>query len=84
MKLYYSPGACSLAVHIALAEIGKPYETTLVSTSDGSTWADAYLEINPRGKVPTLVDQGHVITEVSAILMYLAQTNPECLSLIHI
>ena len=77
MKLYYSPGACSFAPHIVLEEIGKPYEVELVSTMDGSTRKDQYLSLNPKGRVPLLIDGEHVITEVSAIMSYLALNNPD-------
>lgn len=76
MKLYYSPGACSLAPHIVLEEIAKPYETELVSTMDGSTHKSEYLKINPKGRVPLLIDGELTITEASAIMTYLALTNP--------
>lgn len=76
MKLYYSPGACSLAPHIVLEEIGKPYEIQLVSTADGSTGSSEYLTINAKGRVPLLIDGELSITEASAIMTYLALTNP--------
>jgi len=77
MKLYYSPGACSFAPHIVLEEIGKPYEVELVSTMDGSTQKEKYLKINPKGRVPLLIDGEHIITEASAIMSYLALANPD-------
>jgi len=77
MKLFYSPGACSFAPHIVLEEIGKPYEVELVSTMDGSTQKEEYLNLNPKGRVPLLVDGKETITEASAILSYLALINPE-------
>lgn len=77
MKLFYSPGACSFAPHIVLEEIGKPYEIELVSTADGSTRKEKYLSINPKGRVPLLIDGDQTITEASAIMMYLALNNPE-------
>lgn len=77
MKLFYSPGACSLAAHITLEEIGKPFELQLVSTADGSTQKPNYLAINPKGRVPALDLGGRILTELPAILFYLAQTNPE-------
>lgn len=77
MKLYYSPGACSLAPHIVLEEIGRPYQTHLVSSMDGSTKTAEYLEINPKGRVPVLDTGTDVITEVPAIMTYLARTYPE-------
>ena len=77
MKLYYSPGACSLAVHIALEELGLPYETELVSTSDGSTRSEAHLARNPKGRVPVLELDGAVMTEAVAIMTYLAASHPD-------
>jgi glutathione S-transferase len=53
--LYYSPGACSLAPHIVLEEIGLPYSLSLASTSEGTTRTPAYLRLNPKGRVPVLV-----------------------------
>lgn len=79
-RLYYSPGACSLAAHIVLEEIGAPYELDLRSAKDGEgTTTDDYLAINPKGRVPALtgVDSDAVLTEASAILLFLARTNPE-------
>ena len=79
MKLYYSPGSCSLAPHIVLEELlinsGQPYETKLVSSMDGSTQTKEYLGINPKGRVPALDIGGIIITEAPAIMIYLAQTN---------
>ena len=77
MNLYYSPGACSLAPHIVLEEIGVPYQRTLVSTSDGSTRSADYLTINPKGRVPVLAINDIMISEASAIMMYLAMTHPQ-------
>ena len=76
-KLYYSPGACSLAPHIVLEEIGEPFDIELVSSMDGSTSTAEYLKINPKGRVPVLDVGETVITEVSAILTYLALTYPQ-------
>ena len=76
-KLYFSPGACSFASHIALEEIGKPYETQKVSLADGENRKPEYLKLNPRGKVPTLVVDGNVLTENVGILSYLAGGNPK-------
>jgi glutathione S-transferase len=74
--LYYSPGACSLAVHIVLEELGLPFSLQLTSTSDGTTRSPEYLRVNPKGRVPVLVSGDFVLTEAPAILMYLAATNP--------
>ncbi|MER1941919.1 glutathione S-transferase N-terminal domain-containing protein [Castellaniella sp. FW104-16D08] len=75
MKLYYFPGACPLATHIALEWIGKPYETERLTREQ--TKEPAYLKLNPAGAVPTLVDGDFVLTQSAAILDYLAELNPE-------
>jgi glutathione S-transferase len=66
MKLYYSPGACSLADHIVLEWIGRPYETRRVSREERRS--PDYLAINPAGAVPALEDEGWVLTQNAAIL----------------
>lgn len=75
MKLYYSPGACSLADHIVLEWIGQPYQTQRVSREDRRS--PAYLAINPAGAVPALEDEGWVLTQNSAILHYLTDRFPQ-------
>jgi glutathione S-transferase len=75
MKLYYSPGACSLADHIALEWIGQPYEAIRMSREDRKT--PAYLKINPAGAVPALEQDGWVLTQNAAILNYLADSFPQ-------
>lgn len=75
MKLYYSPGACSLSDHIVLEWIGKPYETVKVSRDDRRK--PEFLAINPAGAVPALEHDGWVLTQNSAILNYLADLNPQ-------
>ena len=78
MKLYYSPGACSLGIHVILEEIGKFYETELVSLKEGAQLRPEFKAINPKAKVPVLgLDDGGVITEWSAIAGWLAAANPE-------
>lgn len=71
--LYHSTGACSLAVKILLEEIGAPYELKRVSAVRGETGEPAYLAINPKGRVPALAIGGAVLTEVPAILTFLAE-----------
>ncbi len=68
IKLYYAPGACSLASHIAIEETGVAYETVKISTSDGDQRKAEYLKINPRGRVPTAIIDGHIITENVGIM----------------
>ncbi len=77
MKLYYSPGACSLGIHVLLEEIGKPYD--LVQTNLRVPVPDRDLTpINPKSKVPTLVrDDETVLTEFPAIAYWLSTTAPD-------
>lgn len=77
LTLYFSPGASSMAPHVALHEIGVPFEAMPVSLAKREQRAEAYLRINPEGKVPTLVVDGRALTEVAAILYYLARRHPE-------
>ncbi len=72
MKLYIKPGACSMASHIILAEIGGDYAVEIVDTANGETASGAnYREVNPKGKVPALEVEGEVLTEGPAILQFL-------------
>jgi glutathione S-transferase len=77
LTLYFSPGSSAMATHIALHEIGVPFETTLVSLAKGEQHLAEYRTINPEGKVPTLLIDGRKLTEVAATLYYLAKTYPE-------
>ena len=72
MKLYYAPGACSLASHITLEEAGVPYETQKLNLAEGDQRKPEYLKLNPRGRVPTLVADGQVLTENVGIISYVA------------
>ena len=78
MKLYFFPGACSLACHIALREAGLPFEIEKVDTKAKKTASGAdYLALNPKGYVPTLVlDDGQKLTEAAVILQYVADRMP--------
>lgn len=78
MKLYYSPGASSLPVHIALREAGLAFEAETVDLASKKTASGAdFLAINPKGYVPALVlDDGAVLTEGAALLQYVADRNP--------
>ena len=77
IKLYFSPGACSLAPHIVLEELGIAYEPVLVSLKDGENKKADYLKINPKARVPALNVDGKVLTENVAILTYLGGGYPE-------
>ncbi len=77
LTLYFSPGACSMASHIGLEETGAPYEEKPTLLPKGEHKTEAYLKINPRGKVPALDADGQVIVENTAILTYLARRFPE-------
>ncbi len=82
MKLYYSPGACSLAPHIALSEAGLAYSAVKVDLrkhvlADGTD----YYTINPKGYVPLLeLDDGQRLSEVAVILQYIADRKPGSLA----
>lgn len=79
MKLYFTPGACSMAVHIVLREAGYSFDLEKVDLRTGRTASGAdFASINSKGYVPALVlDDGHVLTEVAVILQYLADAKPE-------
>lgn len=78
MKLYYAPGACSLASHIALQETGLPFETDKIIRATKMTESgEDFMQVNPKGYVPTIrLDDGSVLTEGGAILQYIADQNP--------
>jgi len=75
MKLFYTPGACSLSDHIVLEWIGRPYEAVRVSREERKS--PAYLAINPAGAVPAFEEDGWVLTQNAAILNYLADSFPD-------
>ncbi|MGN6316302.1 glutathione S-transferase family protein [Trinickia sp.] len=77
-RLYYSPGACSMAVHVVLEEIGAPFALEEVSVARGENRRPEYLSVNPKGYVPALAIDGQakILTELPAILVYLANQHP--------
>ncbi len=74
MKLYYSPGACSLSPHIALLEAGLPYDLVKVDLrAKKLEGGDDYLKVNPKGQVPALaLDSGELVTEGPVIVQMIA------------
>jgi glutathione S-transferase len=78
MKLYFSPGACSLSPRIALTEAGLPFDTVRVDTKTKETVGGGnFLDINSKGYVPALqLDNGDVLTEGPAIVQYIADQKP--------
>ena len=78
MKLYYMPGACSLAPHIALREAGLPFDLEKIDGATKKTASgDDYMAINPKGSVPAIkLDDGQVLTEAAAIQQYIADKSP--------
>lgn len=74
-KLYYSPGACSLAVHTLLNEIGVPFEIENVAAPAGQPKSGQFLKINPRGAVPVLKIDDFILREGAAILTHLIDTH---------
>ncbi len=77
LTLYFAPGSSSMAPHIALHEVGAQFESRPISLAKKENRTPAYLAINPEGHVPTLLIDGRALTEVAAILFYLARRFPE-------
>lgn len=77
LTLYFSPGSSSTATHIALHEVGVPFERRLIALAKKENRTPEYLALNPEGKVPTLLVDGRPLTEVAGILYYLARRYPE-------
>lgn len=74
LTLYYAPGACSMAAHIVLEESGEKYTAKKVDLAGGEQRTEAYLKINPLGRVPALqLDDGQPLAENTAILPYLGK-----------
>ena len=77
LALYFAPGSSSMAVHIALHEVGAPFEARPMSFHKHDMRSPEFRSINPAGKVPTLMIDGRPLTEVAACLFYLAKRFPE-------
>ncbi|WP_290884567.1 glutathione S-transferase N-terminal domain-containing protein [Arenimonas sp.] len=76
LTFFYSPGACSLAVHAALEHAGADFEAVKVDLRQKHPLAPDYLRLNPQGRVPTLVVDGTALTEAVAIADYLDRRFP--------
>lgn len=76
LTLYFMPGSSSMAPHIALHEVGAAFESRTIQLASKDNRTPDYLSVNPEGKVPTLVVDGRPMTEVAAILFYLARAFP--------
>jgi glutathione S-transferase len=77
LKLYYAPGTCALASHIALEEAGADYTTERLNFKANQQNSPEYLAINPKGRVPSLVTDRGILTETPAMLAYIAQVFPK-------
>ncbi len=77
MELYWRPGTSAFAADAALAELGIPYERVLIDRDEAGEVPESYRRLNPMGQVPTLVDGETVVSEVAAILLYLADRYPQ-------
>jgi glutathione S-transferase len=77
LAFYFAPGSSSMAVHIALHEIGVAFESRPMSFAKKDMRTPGFLALNPEGKVPVLVVDGRPLTEVAAILFYLAKRFPD-------
>lgn len=79
MKLFYKPGACSLASHIILQEVGATFSVDEVDTQTGRTKSGRdFKQLNPKGYVPAIeLETGEVITEAASILQYIADQHPD-------
>jgi glutathione S-transferase len=77
MKLYYSPGACSLAPHIAMREAGIPVELSKVDLKAKQYEGGDYKQVNGKGYVPAIATDAGVLTEAPVILQYIADQQPD-------
>ncbi|HEY6514280.1 MAG TPA: glutathione S-transferase family protein [Burkholderiaceae bacterium] len=76
LTLYYAPGTCALASHVALEAAGADYRALRLDFKEQQQRSAEYLRINPKGRVPALVSERGILTETPAILQFIAQTHP--------
>jgi glutathione S-transferase len=77
LKLYFAPGTCALASHIALEEAGAAYTTQRLDFKANQQNSPDYLKVNPKGRVPALVTDRGILTETPAMLAWIAQSFPK-------
>ena len=77
LTLYYAPGTCALATHLALEIAGADYRAERIDFGQQQQRSAEYLKLNPKGRVPALVTGQGVLTETPALLQYVAQTHPQ-------
>ncbi|MDL5030485.1 glutathione S-transferase family protein [Pelomonas sp. APW6] len=77
IRLHYAPGNASLAPHLLLLELGRPFELVLVDRERNEQRSPAYLKLNPNGLIPVLTDGDLVLYETAAILLHLADSHPQ-------
>ena len=77
LKLYFASGTCALASHIALAEAGADYTLEKIDFKINQQNSPDYLDINPKGRVPSLVTSQGILTETPAMLAFIAQSFPQ-------
>jgi glutathione S-transferase len=77
LKLYYTPHTCALAPHIALEQAGADYEAVRIDFARNQQRSAEYVRINPKARVPSLVTERGVLTEVPALLLYVCQLHPQ-------
>jgi glutathione S-transferase len=77
LTLYYAPGTCALASHLALEYAGALYKSVRVDFRKGEQRSPQFLRLNPKGRVPALVTDRGILTETPALLQFIAQTFPQ-------
>lgn len=77
LTLYYAPGTCALASHLALEFAGASYEAVRLDFKQQQQRSPEYLRVNPKGRVPALVTERGVLTETPALLQFIAQSFPQ-------
>ena len=77
LRLYYAPGSCARASHIALREAGAEFELRLVDFASAEQRGEAYRKVNPKGRVPALETERGILTETPAVLAFIAQSYPD-------